>query len=143
MLSRYFYRNELLKELGYPTYKDYLASDLWQKIRRRVLGRYRHKCQSCGKLATEVHHKHYSRKVLTGQHIIGLKAICSACHREIEFENGEKVDVVTANRRMRAIGERNGKMKRLCSQCRRNLTKGKSTICRSCKRSKSSAINQR
>lgn len=130
--SRYFHRNRVLNELGFDSYTDYLRSDLWKSIRSRVLARFRGKCQSCGATATEVHHKHYSKSVLLGEHIIGLTAICRACHESSELDGEIKVDVTTANRRMRLIGEANGRVKPLCVVCKKNPTKGKATVCRRC-----------
>jgi hypothetical protein len=134
-MIEYTRRDALLKELGFASYAEYLQSDLWARIRRRVLGRYRSKCQACGGPASEVHHKHYSLKVLSGKHIIGLKAICRECHARIEFADGMKTALPVANRRMRQIGEANRMMRPLCAVCKKNHTKGRARICRRCKRS--------
>lgn len=133
-LSRYALRDQVLLKMGFASYAAYLQSDLWKSIRSRVLARYRHKCQSCRAAATEVHHKHYSRAVLRGEHIIGLKAICRACHQYIEFDCGKKTDVPTANERLQAISVKKKKPVRLiCSVCKKNRTKRKQTICSRCK----------
>lgn len=133
--NRYAHRNKVLKGIGFDSYSDYLKSDLWASIKKRVLKRDKGKCQSCRQPATSVHHKHYSKRVLLGEHIIGLKAICKECHQKIEFDkDGSKNDVVTANRAMRKIGETNGTIRPFCSICHRNPTKRNSSICGKCKK---------
>lgn len=134
MWNRYQHRNQILKEMGFDSYADYLKSDLWASLRKQAMKKYHGICQSCGDKATQVHHKHYSRRLLKGEHIIGLKPICKECHKTIEFDENQKVDVVTANQRMKVIGEKNGLMEPFCEICRKNPTKKNKTICGRCKK---------
>jgi 5-methylcytosine-specific restriction endonuclease McrA len=61
-------------------YKDYLKSDKWKFIRRKVLTRANYTCEGCfDARATEVHHLHY--KHVYNEFLWELVAICSDCHR--------------------------------------------------------------
>src|SRR5687768_17181313 len=95
--SQYKRRNKNLKELGYNSYKEYLSSPLWQKIRTAVLKRDLNICQCCGGQATEVHHKRYTKTVLTGKNLARLNSICNTCHKNIEFIKNTKTSVGKAN----------------------------------------------
>jgi len=70
---------------GFATYKDYLRSDLWQDIRERVLDLHDRKCKLCNGLATQVHHRHYGIRSLTGKTLVHLLPVCGGCHVRIEF----------------------------------------------------------
>ena len=59
---------------------DYLKSDAWQRKRALVLKRDRSRCQQCGALATQVHHKRYARNI-GREPIRWLEAVCESCHR--------------------------------------------------------------
>ena len=100
-MKEYAARNALLKALGYATYKAYLASPLWKSIRARVLRRFGGKCKGCGRRASQVHHHHYTREVLTGRSIEGMSAVCGNCHEGIEFHEEVKLELRQANRRLR------------------------------------------
>lgn len=98
----YTERNEFLHKMGYQSYTAYLASDLWKGIRRRVFSRGR-RCCLCTRFGTAVHHKFYSKSNLKGRDLKGLVPICSACHKEVEFDLGEKLceaDALTKFKRM-------------------------------------------
>jgi hypothetical protein len=84
-LRAYFDRNARLSELGYRSYREYIASDDWKKISREK----REKvplCERCGKKASQVHHTSYSFQVLLGIDTSGLVSLCDRCHEEIEFQ---------------------------------------------------------
>ena len=67
-------------------YKDYLKSEKWQKVRRRVLKRADQKCEYCGAHAVQVHHEKYpksfSRMEFERENFSHLKAVCGKCHME-------------------------------------------------------------
>jgi hypothetical protein len=67
------------------SYSEYLATDLWQVIRSRVLRRDRHTCHGCGSMATQVHHRSYGRSVMEGRDDSKLTSVCRSCHEVIEF----------------------------------------------------------
>lgn len=87
---KYFERNEILVELGFATYKEYLESELWKGIKSEVFKKSR-TCSLCDGLAFQVHHLDYSRETLLGLNPRGLTPICRPCHEKVEMRpNGEK-----------------------------------------------------
>jgi hypothetical protein len=98
-------RSYVLKALGFNDYHEYLRSDTWRAIRRRVLPS---KCyMECGARASEVHHKFYSEANLTGESIDGLYPLCAKCHERVEFANGEKRNLQKAGRKFTSIHRAN------------------------------------
>jgi hypothetical protein len=92
--------SRFLKARGLNSYYDYLKSKLWYKIRRKVLDKYP-LCYCCRRTATQVHHKSYTWKNLSGDSMNGLIALCEHCHDHIEMtEKRKKVDLATANSRL-------------------------------------------
>jgi hypothetical protein len=76
---------------GFATYRDYLRSDLWQDIRERVLDLHDRTCRLCSCVATQVHHRHYGIRTLTGKTPVHLLPVCGGCHVRIEFDpDGKK-----------------------------------------------------
>jgi len=90
-LSSYRERDQIVRELGFASYREYLDSDLWRTIRCRV---YRNKggfCRICKAPATEIHHNTYTRRVMGGADIGPLHPLCRSCHKSLEFAgNGRK-----------------------------------------------------
>lgn len=72
------------QQLGFDSYDAYLASRLWQKIRRRVLRRDGKKCRRCSGRANSVHHLSYAIAVLRGDADHLLASLCDGCHDFIE-----------------------------------------------------------
>lgn len=94
-------RSEILQSLGFNSYSEYLASDLWKSIRARVLDKADHKCRRCEKPATQVHHRSYCLAAMVGQDLSLLVACCSGCHKMAEFHaNGTKAQRSVANRKL-------------------------------------------
>lgn len=83
-------RDALLRRLGFHSYDEYLASDLWEGIRLRALLRDGHRCILCGQPAHTVHHRKYTRATLKGTTLKHLASVCTDCHQAVEFENGHK-----------------------------------------------------
>lgn len=104
--AAYAVRDAILRDLGFKSYKAYLASELWADIRLRVLRLYSHNCTSCGRPATQVHHTKYTVEVLNGSSLSGLRAICRGCHKSIEFNLRGKVPLDAANHRLRVRRKR-------------------------------------
>ena len=121
-LVSYARRNELLLELGFLSYEEYLASDLWQKIRLETMTRANWHCDVCHLAkAVSVHHRDYNRRALT----VGgedLYAICLACHEDVEITpTGRKRSVREAGERLgELLGERPVAIEGLCPACGRN-----------------------
>jgi 5-methylcytosine-specific restriction endonuclease McrA len=59
-------------------YLDYLASDAWKAIRRRVLARDKWTCQDCNARAGDVHHETYDR--FGHEELDDLASLCRSCH---------------------------------------------------------------
>jgi hypothetical protein len=68
-------------------YRDYLASPLWRRIRRRVLKRDGKRCARCGGEAVVVHHRSYAPRVLDGLADEWLASLCEGCHHIVEFDD--------------------------------------------------------
>lgn len=99
-------RNRELRKLGFNSYAEYLASELWSNIRAKVLRDKGRKCFCCGARADTVHHQTYHVSVLNGKDRRPLQPVCDGCHRRIEFdESGGKRplhEVHRAARRLKA-----------------------------------------
>lgn len=88
-----------VRKLGFSRYLGYLHSDLWKSIRLRVLMRDRFSCRMCGARANQVHHRRYVMSAMDGTNIGLLVSLCGKCHELIEFKDGVKTSLSTANRR--------------------------------------------
>ncbi len=62
-------------------YEKYLASELWNTIRTRVLERDSHTCRDCGGHANTVHHESYAPEVMDGKDDSKLVSLCWPCHK--------------------------------------------------------------
>lgn len=145
MASRYQTRTENLKKLGFDSYKEYLASDLWRTIRQSVMDRDKC-CRTCRKPAYTAHHVTYSLEVLKGEDLSQLISTCKGCHYDCEFEDGKKLVSTTKiakrlrKRAYRAIGGSVGKgviKKHLpkCVVCKKQYKiLGRNDICMPCHR---------
>lgn len=95
-----------LKKLGFRSYGDYLASDLWKQVRERVFEIKGRECFLCGKPATQAHHSRYHEADLVGRKLKYIHPVCGKCHEEIEFRRGKKATLIQAkkafNRKRRA-----------------------------------------
>jgi hypothetical protein len=90
-------RDEILRAMGYESYRDYLRSPLWSKIRRRVFGRDEGKCRICGERGEQVHHQSYDARTLKGKTIKRLLLLCRRCHEEVEVDGLGRKRSVTAS----------------------------------------------
>lgn len=72
-------------------YAAYLESSMWRSIRERVLENSGHECAACFDRATQVHHRDYRPRVLTGRDDNPLVALCADCHRSVHYyDNGKR-----------------------------------------------------
>jgi hypothetical protein len=135
-------RDAVLKRLGYDSYKDYLKSPGWKKIRTRVLSRCQGKCEVCGvNKPTQVHHRSYCMMTMLGKRLEFLVGCCRNCHENAEFEETRKVSPYRANTRMGADAHRRGRVLfGICRVCRKNPTAKKKTICGRCKRDRATKV---
>lgn len=68
------------KALGFKSYKDYLASDMWKDKKKLMLSLYP-SCQKCdSNIGLNVHHKNYYSVGNEGQE--DLIVLCFKCHEE-------------------------------------------------------------
>lgn len=79
-LSAYRDRNETLRLLGFPSYKNYLGSRLWKLIKERAFQIHGRICRVCKGEATQIHHASYLRDVLMGEDVRALIPLCGRCH---------------------------------------------------------------
>lgn len=74
---------EKLAELKAMTYKKYLRSKYWKKIRLIILKKYKYTCQKCGSNKTlEVHHIEYVPRGKEHKNLSILTLLCGSCHME-------------------------------------------------------------
>ena len=98
--AAYGARNQNLIDIGYKTYADYLASDLWLVIKKRFLGS--RKCLLCStRKASVLHHISYSCDVLRNGSDKFLTPLCHKCHGHIETLGGRgKATLDQANKEL-------------------------------------------
>ena len=82
-----FDRETILYDMGFKSYKAYMGSTLWiREIRPQVKKKYGGVCQSCNlemngtNVPQVVHHREYTKAVLSGESIEGLMLVCKKCH---------------------------------------------------------------
>jgi hypothetical protein len=105
----YTKRNEVLARLGFPSYREYLDSPLWQAIRSAKL-EVDPNCELCDDPAGEVHHLDYTRGTLIGKNQHKLLSVCRCCHKDLEFrpdgtKKGFNAVRSKARRRLRKLGK--------------------------------------
>ncbi len=88
----YAIRNKALESIGFSNYADYLASPLWQEIRKKRLTSHP-TCFCCDNTADVVHHRFYYKKLLLGDEESvnrDLFPLCNSCHYKVEFDGERK-----------------------------------------------------
>lgn len=89
-------RSVVLAELGFSSYKHYLASPAWDIIRRAVLFRDEATCRSYLVCPTgtllQAHHLAYSRAALLGVNPSLIVTLCKEHHRHCEFNRDARRD---------------------------------------------------
>jgi len=75
-------------------YNAYLSSPTWEAIRQTKLEAAGYQCETgCGRRAREVHHRDYRPRVLSGEDLTPLVALCTECHQVVEQDDrGRKRD---------------------------------------------------
>jgi hypothetical protein len=92
-IDTYAERDFRLKQMGFVDYYEYLASDLWNRIRNAVFRLKGKICTLCPKAANIVHHRKYDYDTLRGDDLTYLVPLCNDCHTHIEMlRNGEKAN---------------------------------------------------
>jgi hypothetical protein len=91
-------QKQILKELGYNSYGEYVSGVVWANVRDKVFREKGTRCLVCTRRATVVHHKAYSENVLRGVDITPLVPLCWDCHQRIEYDtDGKKLSLDAAN----------------------------------------------
>ena len=62
-------------------YKKYLKSDIWKKLRKKIMVRDKNICVDCGGKATEVHHLNYNY-LHTEKESDYCVSLCHNCHKK-------------------------------------------------------------
>lgn len=102
----YLLRDEVLLSLGFSSYAEYLNSDLWKKIRGKVLVNGV-KCKGCDGVPTQIHHMGYGKKTLLGEKLTALIPCCRRCHYIVEFtSDGRKRTFLESHTRAQYIFQR-------------------------------------
>jgi hypothetical protein len=100
LIADYVERDRVLTEMGYSSYKEYLAGKVWSEIRIRQIKKQSW-CTGCGRKACQVHHLRYDKATLSGKSSRFIVSICDKCHRQIEFdEYNNKLSLRKANERL-------------------------------------------
>ena len=99
--STYEERDEIVRYLGFGSYAEYLASELWESIKARVL-RDKKRCYLCKRrgAAVQAHHHRYTRGNLSGKNLQEIYPLCAFCHVAVEFtQKREKRSLKDAQKR--------------------------------------------
>jgi 5-methylcytosine-specific restriction endonuclease McrA len=91
-------QREVLKSMGYSSYKDYIAGVVWANIREKVFKEKGEGCTICSRRANTIHHRIYTEEVLRGTDIRTLEPLCWDCHQRVEYDKwGDKSTLYQAN----------------------------------------------
>jgi 5-methylcytosine-specific restriction endonuclease McrA len=72
----------------WDNYREYLASDAWAEVRRKVLERDKYVCQGClTAKATEAHHRTYDN--FGAEFAFELLSLCRPCHQRYHEGDAE------------------------------------------------------
>lgn len=84
-------RDFSLHELGFSSYSEYLSSDLWKIVQKRVYIKRPKLCMLCYDKSTCLHHNRYHGADLCGSSIKFIIPLCNSCHEYLEYDsNGLK-----------------------------------------------------
>lgn len=106
-------RDDLLIEMGYLSYQEYLKSELWEYVKSQLERQENvDKCWAClSKTGLVWHHTTYSLHVLVGNIkqrsvLPEVVRVCCQCHRAIHFVGEMFIeDMSIVNERLLAIHE--------------------------------------
>ena len=80
------YNPSFILQIDSKTKQKYLNSNKWKDKRLQALKRDNYTCQSCGSLATEVHHLHY--RFFENEPLNELTSLCRECHQKVHEKHG-------------------------------------------------------
>lgn len=84
--NSYAERDALVILLGYLSYTDYLNSELWYLIKKRLRKERGDQCTFCTNPALEYHHVNYTLNCLSGTDLSSIIPVCRICHMLIEYD---------------------------------------------------------
>ena len=73
--------------LGHRTYRAYLHSPLWHRVRQAGFRRHGRRCKGCNAPAHTLHHNSYGAATLQGTDLSRLVPVCKRCHDKIELKH--------------------------------------------------------
>jgi len=88
LIIQYGARNKKLREMGFSSYKEYLASDYWKLIKEKWNERRKEKpevwgrCHCCGSEENLLLH-HYKYGKIKKIILSGFWPVCPSCHERI------------------------------------------------------------
>lgn len=96
-------RARSLKKLGFDSYEEYLKSNLWKEVKRRVFREFGNNCLLCPAHAETVHHNRYNIADLSGRNLRHVVPICHSCHRIVEFDGETKLTLKQARMKYKSL----------------------------------------
>jgi hypothetical protein len=72
-------------EIRDRNYDAYTYSPLWNRIKRKIFKAANNKCFRCLERAKVVHHRDYRPRVLNGDDLTPLVALCKRCHDDVHY----------------------------------------------------------
>lgn len=129
--SPYKIRDDILKNIGFQSYKEYLKSDIWKIIKDQAIIKFGIKCKICHNNTKIYHHTMYNEEVLSGNDISSLIPICNSHHYKIEFNNDKKYKKTHKTPIQHVNLKLFQSIKRKCRFCGRKMVKNNTcNICR-------------
>lgn len=75
--------DEMANKLKGKTYSEFLRSEYWKIIRKKILKRDGNKCRICGfEKNLQIHHDSYKHHFREHRHLKDLMVMCGKCHTE-------------------------------------------------------------
>lgn len=129
-METYANRDALLHEMGFTSYAEYLASQLWSGIRTAAFQLHGAQCKLCKSRAVVIHHLSYNKSVLLGKDLNGLAPLCDKCHYKVEFSKKNRKHSLEE---AKTVFDRlaNSKKSKRCNLCGNKIRK-RGGACRSC-----------
>lgn len=89
LIKNLYYESKRLefeaKNERFEYYKDYMNSEKWKIIRKKVIDKYNGMCFYCKEPGNDVHHKYYDN--FGNEPLSDLVLLCRKCHEEEHINN--------------------------------------------------------
>jgi 5-methylcytosine-specific restriction endonuclease McrA len=108
-------RSAALSSIGFASYKEYLNSALWARIRLEVLNQST-TCHACTNIPTQVHHTLYTADALLGKDLSKLYPVCSRCHFAAEFADPKGKKKRDPKRATQSLNSRAKSVEKKCNK---------------------------